>query len=238
MTTPVRLWRWLLREAAGTLWPARCAACGASVRSGAVLCETCLEELPSPPRCGRCGEVVSAPGAACARCADRRFPWSVLRVLFGYEGPVRSLIAAWKYRGDTAALAALRRLMEDAAASGAVPLDASVVVPVATDPVRLGRRGFDHLDPLARTAARLFAGGAPVRTALKKVRATPPQVGLSEAQRRRSLAGAFVADEETVRGADVLLFDDVMTTGTTLRACARALRRAGAKSVLALVMAH
>jgi ComF family protein len=117
-------------------------------------------------------------------------------------------------------------------------LGACVVVPVPLHPSRLAERGFNQSALLARPVARrLSAPFCPV--AVARVRDTPRQAALDRRARLANLSGAFrVRQPERVRGRDVLLIDDVCTTGATLVACARALREAGVRSVVCSVVAR
>ncbi|MDY0297637.1 MAG: phosphoribosyltransferase family protein [Acidobacteriota bacterium] len=103
---------------------------------------------------------------------------------------------------------------------------AAILVPVPDDPGR--RRGFSPMKEIARRYARLHDLGY-FPQALVKVRSTPPQASLSLAARKRNLAGAFRCRSRFVRDRDVVLLDDVYTTGSTLKACAKELARAGAR---------
>jgi ComF family protein len=107
--------------------------------------------------------------------------------------------------------------------------------------VPLGRRrrisrGYDQAALLADALAR-STGGRRLRAALHRVRETPPQVGQGRAARSANVAGAFVADP-AVRGLDLVLVDDVVTTGATVGAAAQALRTAGARSVRVVALAR
>jgi ComF family protein len=98
-------------------------------------------------------------------------------------------------------------------------------------------RGYDQAALLADALARA-AGRPRARRALARVRETPPQVGRSRAERARNVAGAFAASARDVAGRDVVLVDDVVTTGATADAAAQALRRAGARSVVVVALAR
>jgi ComF family protein len=120
-----------------------------------------------------------------------------------------------------------------------------VLVPVPLHPSRRRERGFNQAELLAAgmvRALRKRKGTSELQVAggcLRRQRATPPQTGLSLAARRENLRGAFeTAEPERVRQRTVVLIDDVMTTGATLSACARALKRAGALRVIGLTLAR
>jgi ComF family protein len=122
------------------------------------------------------------------------------------------------------------------AASDYSSIDA--IVPAPHQWARRWIRGFNQADLLAREVSRRT--GIPLDRRLLRTRSTPPQAGLSAAERRRNVQGAFAAaDGKTaIRGKNLIVVDDVMTTGATLEACARVLKRAGAARVAALTVAR
>jgi ComF family protein len=114
----------------------------------------------------------------------------------------------------------------------------AVLVPVPLHPRRLRARGFNQAELLAVSIGRRASLRVAPRALLRR-RDTPAQTGLSAAGRRRNVAGAFaVRQPETIRGRTVVLVDDVLTTGATVRACARELSRAGARGVHVLTVAR
>jgi ComF family protein len=122
-------------------------------------------------------------------------------------------------------------------AAGRAPLAPSLVVPVPLHPARLRQRGFNPAALLARALAR--AHGVPVAPrALERVRDTPSQTGLDRRSRARNVVGAFRVRPGARIPARVWLVDDVVTTGATLRAAARPLRRAGARRIVAICAAR
>lgn len=149
-----------------------------------------------------------------------------------YEGVLRELIHLYKYAGMRPLAAPLGELL-----GAALPRDErfDVVVPVPLHWRRRWSRGFNQSELLARLTAKRC--GVPMRAALRRMRATDAQAGLSNSRRRRNVAGAFRA-RESLAGKRVLLVDDVMTTGATASACAAALKRAGARSVALLALAR
>jgi ComF family protein len=127
----------------------------------------------------------------------------------------------------------------------AAEFDSPLIVPVPLHPSRRRERGFNQSELLAaglvRALAKRNAGSNPQlsKSSLCRKRATTPQTGLSVSARRENLRGAFeVVNTEVIRGRVIVLVDDVMTTGATLSACARALKRAGAGKVMGLTLAR
>jgi ComF family protein len=214
------------------VWPPRCAACGELPREEP-FCDTCADAvLPIPPGCARCGQ--PGPEALCGACraAPPAFDAVLAGALFG--GPLADAIYAFKYR-DRPALA--RSLGAWLAARAPVAPGAVVVsVPLARG--RRLERGYDQAALLADALARAAgASGRRLRGVLRRVREAPPQVGRTREERARNVADAFEAGA-AVAGKDVVLVDDVVTTGATADAAAAALRRAGARSIVVVALAR
>ena len=204
------------------LLPQRCVVCGTR---GVQLCETCLERLPRivPPLCERCGTPTAWPVRRCRECAGRRIAFATARSAVQYDDAVRSLVAGWKER-------ALRRLVQSAVTLVLEVVqrpDASIVTFVPPDPDRGLKRGHHPPGRLAEELARSWE--LPVEGLLRRRRAAKRQRGLSRAERRRNVAGAFVAPSTVP--SSVVLVDDVFTSGATANAAASALRQAGARRV-------
>jgi ComF family protein len=202
--------------------PERCSACGAAgPGGGGPLCGICDARLP------RLDHDLRVPGlAACVAAVE-------------FAGEVESWVHRFKYpaRGieglDPEPAAVIRALAREAShrAPGTAP---SWVIPVPLHPIPLRRRGFNPAALIAREVAR--ARGLPLATrALARLRDTPSQTGLDRRQRERNLAGAFACRLRVPQR--VWLVDDVITTGSTLAAAARALRGAGAREITGLCIA-
>ena len=198
------------------LFPPRCAFCGTVDARG--VCDECASKLPRLKKPLR-------EGAAFGKCA----------VPLRYDGVARAALLRFKFRGRRGAARGLGALLAQCAAeelSG--EFDCVTWVPVSEQ--RLRERGFDQSCLLAREAARLWET-KPLRL-LRKRRDNPPQSGLSAAERRANVLGAYEAAEpDALRGARVLLVDDIVTTGATLSECVRTLKDAGAKSVACACLA-
>jgi ComF family protein len=149
-----------------------------------------------------------------------------------YEGTLRKLIHLFKYSGMRGLARPLGELLADAVPRDRL-FDAVTAVPLHWR--RRWQRGYNQSELLGRIFAR--RRGIPVLRLLRRGASTRAQAGLSNSQRRENVAGAFVA-RRRVAGMRILLIDDVMTTGATASACARALKKAGARSVSVLALAR
>jgi predicted amidophosphoribosyltransferase len=202
--------------------PRRCLVCGAA---GAQLCAACRAALPrlEPPLCELCGAPTAWPVERCRECSGRRLGFARARAAVVYDASVQRLVAGWKERG-------LRRVAEDAAelvAERIPPFDAAVVTFVPSDRGRLAARGHHPAARLARALARRY--GLPCEPQLERPSGSQRQRGLSLAERRRNVSGAFAATRPVA--GPVLLVDDVYTSGATVSAAASALTAAGAERV-------
>jgi ComF family protein len=190
-----------------------------------------------PPRCGGCGAYGAAWCSACAATV-RVIPASPLvgipLVAAGrLEGGLQQAIHAYKYRPRPQLATELAEPLRRAILAAALPLTALTFVPL--HPQRRRERGFNQAE---RLAARLSpALGLPVLGGLSRVRATPAQVGLSQAERRVNLVGAFQWTAPQPPPLGLGLVDDVCTTGATLEAAARAVAEAGGSIAAFLVLA-
>jgi len=188
--------------------PLRCAACG---RPGAALCHRCFAAIASSPGIIRAGWE----------------PTRCLTALGAYEGRLRSAVLALKFRGARAVGAALGRLL-----ARRILHAYDVVVPVPLHRARCRERGYNQASEIARGIAK-DAGLACVDCALVRVRETRAQSTLDLAARAANVEDAFAAGPQAtrVKARRVLLVDDVITTGATMRACSRALVAAGVGAV-------
>lgn len=224
-------------------FPAVCLACGRRLASSRppLFCPACQDGLrpaasPLCPCCGRPFPNAAGTDHLCGACLQTSWHFSRARTLFLYTPQIAQAIHGLKYRRATASLATFRFFFESRQAELALAAS-DRIVPVPLHPGRLRQRGFNQALLLARS---FFPGSRSIRSGLLvRHRATPPQTGLSGEARRRNLKGAFqVPAPEEIVGRNVLLVDDVFTTGATVDECARALRRAGAAEVQVLTLAR
>ena len=193
------------------------------------------------PCCYICGfpfEFDEGLKALCGRCSVKRPAYDMARAGFEYDDHSRPLVLGFKHGGRTEGLRMFAGHMRRA---GRLCLDsADFLVPVPLHYKRRIKRRYNQSALLARALAKI---SAPIfdPDILERTRSTPTQGGRSASGRRRNVQGAFrVRDAayDRLEGSEVVLIDDVMTTGATLESCARTLKRAGAKQVTALTLAR
>jgi ComF family protein len=223
--------------------PPHCLACERLVAAEGTLCARCWSELRliEKPYCAQLGIPFAydlGPGALSAEAIADPPPFERCRTVAAFDEVARRLVHGLKYRDRLELAAWMAGWMARAGAE--LIRDADLVVAVPLHRRRLWWRRFNQSALLAETIAR--AAGKPHRaTVLKRIKATPQQVGLTAAERDRNVRGAFkvaAADRGSVAGRRVLLVDDVYTTGATVKAATRALLRAGAEAVDVLVFAR
>ena len=240
VAAPVRV---AMRRVLDAVLPPQCLACGAIVDTPHRLCGTCFRGIDhiAAPQCAVCGlpfEIDMESDALCAGCAADRPPFNRARAAMRYGGVARDMILALKHGDRTHTAPGLGRLM--AAAGGDLLATSDVCVPVPLHRWRLARRRFNQAALLAR-ALRQHADFLLLPGALRRIRQTPSQGGLSRAGRHRNVRGAFRLDpraNDRIDSRTILLIDDVYTTGATVAECARVLRRAGAGAVNVLTVAR
>ena len=222
--------------------PTLCPACREPV-GGSGLCASCWSKLSliAPPYCPRLGIPFAfdpGPGVLSMQAIADPPAYHRARAAARYDDVARALVHALKY-GDRLDLApAMGRWM--ARAGHELLSDADALVPVPLHWRRLWARRFNQSALLAKTISG-ETGVAVADMVLRRFKATAQQVGLSQAERARNVQGAFRVPEEcraAVAGRRLVLIDDVLTSGATSDACARALLRAGAQSVDLLVFAR
>jgi ComF family protein len=226
-----------------SLLPPRCLSCGVQVDRQGALCPSCWTEVAfvEAPVCARCGlpfEVAVEPDAICGACARREPAFRLARAALRYDDGSRRLILALKHGDRTDAARPFARWM--ARAGRPLLAEAELIVPVPLHWTRLVRRRFNQAALLAHALAA-ESGATVAPDLLVRRRRTPSQGGLTARQRALNVRGAFAVQPKRrprVEGRRVLLVDDVMTTGATIEACTRALHRAGAADVDALVLAR
>lgn len=224
----------LLWQAADWVFPPECAGgCG---RVGVRWCEACQAQvhLVTGPICPYCGDPRPDP-TPCKDCSDLLPSYKAMRSYGIFEGTLREALHRLKYQRDIGLGEPLSKHLVEL--YNQLKWDIDIVVPIPLGIKRLKERGYNQSAMLARPFS--FAMNKPYRpAALQRNRETRSQVGLSAQERRANVENSFLASREEVEGKIVLIIDDVTTTGSTLNACAQALREAGASVVYGLTLAR
>jgi ComF family protein len=258
----------VLRSVSAALFPIRCRACGAFLPPDAespaaagfagrdrfdpvlagFLCPKCLAACTpvDAPLCTRCGTVFPADAGEdhlCGRCLERPPAFSKARAAALYDRTMLALVHDFKYRGRTELARPLAALMLATFYRFWKPGEIDSVVAVPLHHRRLRSRGFNQAALLARQwDLRACGGRRPgpmLEGALVRRRSTPAQTGLGRRQRLMNLRGAFALGRRAdVSGKNLLLVDDVLTTGATAEACSRVLKEGGAVRVDVLTLAR
>ena len=250
---------WMTVAAEGlfaTLFPSNCRLCGTPLVniSRLPVCKECLLSIrPIQGRvCAHCGERLIGPyqmanehgEAVCGACRQSEPAYEKAAAYGSYEGALRDLIHLLKYQHVRPAASVLGRMLSEVIEQLAPSFVGSlpVVVPVPLHPSRLHERGFNQVDLFTRSALKLRPAGLDLvlhPNVLERTRLTLSQTGLTIPQRRENIRGAFkLRRAGAICDQNVLLVDDIMTTGTTVSECARILHRAGAARVWVATVAR
>lgn len=196
------------------------------------------DQLNACPHCSSTVGAFTEGTDGCPKCRNESYAFDRAFRLGPYEGLLRELILRMKQPGSEGLAEAVGRCWAVDCGGEVAATGVDLVIPVPLHWGRRWTRGFNQCDVLAQGWTRQLRLPMKPRW-LRRVRATPMQTALSATARRENVKGAFRPSRSAdFRGRNVLLIDDVMTTGSTLSEAANAIRRAGAKSIIAAVLAH
>lgn len=215
-----------------SLLPGSCLLCAEDAH-GSPLCQGCLQDLPwlQGPHCPRCA-LPTTHGEQCGACLVHPPAFTATQALFHYEFPVDRLIQAFKY-GHRLSLAPW---LAAQLAAQLAPARYDCIMPLPLHPSRLAERGFNQAAEISRRLARHWHIRHDLHSLVRE-RATQAQAGLDREERRENVRHAF-ACQRNMQGLRILLVDDVMTSGATLDAAARALMQGGAAHIEIAVVAR
>ncbi|NIM95705.1 MAG: ComF family protein [Anaerolineales bacterium] len=225
-----RLW-W--RTGLDLIYPPICVGCN---QPGEIWCSDChgCIQVFREPMCLRCGRPSHHSLVQCRYC--RGFPSTLkVRSYAKYEGSLLRALLHLKYQPNQDLANIMGHWLADVFQR--TGWSGSILVAVPLGKHRIRQRGYNQAGLIADGLADVL-GLENSRTALRRIRETRSQVGLDPTARFQNVLDAFVADEHVVRGQEIILIDDLMTTGSTLSACTFALEDAGAKRVYGLTVAR
>jgi len=215
------------------LFPRWCVGCG---KEGGFICHSCRQSLPRimSPLCPQCGKPQPS-GILCSNCVGWQAETDGIRSPFRFDMVIRQAIHQLKYHNLRALALPLAKLLKDYITTNPIP--GEVLVPVPLHKRKLRERGYNQSYLLARELGKLIRLPV-VDDCLIRQRHTPPQARTSTVDERRSnVVNAFTCRNHSLQDKQVLLIDDVTTSGATLDTCASALKAIGASSVWGLVLA-
>ena len=227
----------MLKNLKQALFPNQCAGCELPIANMGYFsfCASCYEllSLNNGPRC----EICDAPSLTptCQDCIDTPAIFEQICVPYLYGGPLQEAICRIKFKREEYWATPLAKLLCSAINIQNLALKVTHIVPVPLGSKRLRERGFNQSGVLVREMAKLL--NLKVLYALERSRETSPQSGLSQQERQNNVANAFISRENTLP-EKILLIDDVITTGATLKSAAFILKSAGVKEVYGAALAH
>ena len=217
------------------LFPPHCAGCE---KWGVRFCGECFNSIGviTGPVCYYCGDPISSYNSTiCDKCKFSDFMIDQVRSWAYFDGTLQKAVHKLKYRRDLGLSTKLSLPMTSLFEEQSWKVD--LIIPVPLHPDRLRNRGYNQASllakPISKSTGILFNGKS-----LFRINKTRSQVGLSLPERMENVSGAFQADPVYVKGQSVLIIDDVITTGSTLKSCAAALKNSGAEKVYGLSLAR
>ena len=209
-----------------SLFPQACLLCSASNGAGFGICADCLNDLPyhNTPHCPQCG-LLSFEHQLCGACIASSPDFDATKALFTYEYPVSQVLQQYKYNQQLALAETFAGLMLETLALENIDL----IIPMPLHPSRLQERGFNQSLEIARIIGKRLNIKVNSQVA-QRIKLSPPQASLPLKERVRNMKGAFACHED-LSGLRIALIDDVMTTGASLNALAKAVKAKGAANV-------
>ncbi len=222
------------RAALDLLFPCWCLGCA---KEGSLICPSCRQKLLeiSSPICPRCG-MPQADGIICSACSNRHHDIDGIRSPFRFEGVIRQAVLQLKYKNLRAIAEPLAELLGNYLDTHPIP--GEVLVPVPLRHRRLRERGYNQSGLLARELGS-FVRLPVIADCIIRRKNNPPQTrATSVGERRSNVADAFTCRNHSLQNKEIILIDDVATSGATLNACAATLKAAGVVSVWGLTLAR
>ena len=234
-----------LNDVSDVIFPPKCLGCGEIFHplTRQVFCPVCKEKIKfiTDNLCPVCGTTFSdspAKSHLCGNCMENKTYFSCARAVVSYETIILHAIHQFKYGNNISVGALLASFMADFSFPDVDFTDYSLIIPVPLHIKRLRQRGFNQSLILAQALAKKWQ--IPVNfSLLKRHKFTLTQTGLNKTERKQNIKGVFeVSNKKKIAGKNVILVDDVYTTGATINECAKTLIKAGAQKVTVLTLAR
>ena len=229
-----------LEDASSLIFPVQCETCHTPLAplppSG--VCADCLSEIRlfKPPFCPRCGRTASTESGTCGFCAQEKFHFDRAYACASYEGKMKVLLGRYKFEGRKYLRHFFSRLLTEFFEAHLLRETLSLIAAAPPDAGRHNERGFDQTALLAQALGQR-TGIRFSHDLLRRDLSGSPQSLLGRSGRRANVRGLFRAEAD-LRGENILLLDDILTTGQTASECARILKEKGAGRVVLLACAR
>ena len=213
-----------------------CNVCGKEIFNGEYFCKSCQDAMPEikADKCDHCGRITNYAVNYCDSCIEKNINFDKARSVYDYEMPINALIKTFKYDGKRYLAEVFASKLKSLYVNEFITADVIVCVPMTDE--RLKTRGYNQAELIAEELSTLI--NVPLESkAIKKTRETPRQANLTKQERRNNLKKSFTVYKKFVNDKNVLLIDDVLTTGATADIIAKALKDKGAKTVTVLTVA-
>lgn len=212
----------------------KCLSCEKDIQKGEAFCTRCKQELPynSGNVCEVCGINIPSAGR-CVRCNGKKV-YEMARAPFLYDGAIKKIIHNFKYNNAKYLFKPMAKYMTDC--YNKFNMQADVIVPIPLFKKRLKERGYNQAFKLGEEIGKVL--NLPIINGLERIKDTPTQTTLDFKDRKNNVKGAFKALDKTFKGKNVLLIDDVYTSGATLKEACKVLKSSGANKIYVLTLAH
>lgn len=224
-----------LRGMIDFVFPPLCLGCGEYTEDEHAICDNCRRAIDffTDPFCVNCLGAIPAAGR-CATCGEQSLP---LFACANYASPVEDIVVQYKFRGITTPSVYFSNRLYEKFENDVRSLGCPVLMPVPLHPSRENRRGYNQAELFARRLAELF-GFTVDTTTLVRTRRGRLQSRLNYVQRARNIRGVFEVTSLPLEGYEVILVDDVVTSGATVREAQKTLRRGGCRVMAVISLAH
>ena len=228
------------------LYPAQCRACGEKTSSwDQHICENCQKRIKRrlPPFCVKCGKQISGDPQIqnmCTDCKKEKIYFDHALSVFHYDGVLKELVHDFKYKKVTSLAAGFADLVVDFMKEYSMAKDTDIILSIPMHPWRLFKREVNASDILAKNIAKRLGRRYSTKI-LKKIKNTPPQSKLPRSERINNIKYSFSIHknkETEIKDKNILLVDDLLTTGSTVNECARLLKGASSGRIEVITLAR
>ncbi len=227
------------------LFPLYCLSCNTLIENNrhfSGICYDCIDDIKYnvPPFCHVCGKhITELTSAICGECKNKKFHFSRCWSACHYDGAIARLIHSFKYQAYTKLSKFFGDILIEFIKDYHLPIEElDIIMPVPLHKRKLREREFNQANLLVKEIAKYFRKES-LEENLIKIKDTPSQVEMSKELRLNNVTDAFsVKDASKIENKNVLIIDDVFTTGATLSETAKTLKKSGANLILALTLAH